>query len=188
MLNLSLAARLPDRLRFTRNGREAEANRIRLGEVEVIHSRIKLADAAYHEEMPTLRIRVPNGRWAVHVYQWNHAAGSFNVCAVISFARQRLALSRTLTIPNEIRPDMTAGMMVDSGEIWVGDESGLTFPAGLGDGYYPVVGLFNYGLFLQAIVIDLKAWHVPRVILQPGQVMDEFGMVRIVNQDSGSQP
>jgi hypothetical protein len=184
MLDHKAAARLPDRLRFTRNGRNAEAGRVLLGEFEVAGRELRIADAGYADEVPPLPIRVPDGRHAVYAYQWVHARGPINVCVVVAFGRQRLAIARPLAIANDMRPDLTAGIIVDSAEVRVGSASGVTFPSGLGDGYYPVVGVFNFGLFVQAVVLDFKVWQVRQIVLLPGQVLDEFAIVNRVAPDA----
>jgi hypothetical protein len=76
-----------------------------------------------------------------------------------------------------MRPDLTAGIIVDSAEIRIGSASALTHPAGLGDGYYPITGVYNFGLLARAVVLDFKLWHVRDVVLLPGQVLDEYGIV-----------
>jgi hypothetical protein len=184
VLNYKAAARLPDTLPFTRNGREAKARRVPVGEVEVAGRKLRVADAAYGDETPPLPIRVPDGTHRVYAYQWDHPRGPINICAVVAFGRQRLAVARRLEIANAMRPDLTAGIIADSGEVRIASVSGITFPSGLGDGYYPVVGVFNFGLFVQAVLLDFKVWQMPHVILLPGQVLDEFGVIRHVVQDS----
>ncbi len=184
MLDHKAAARLPDRLHFTRNGRNAEADRVLLCELEVADRELKIADADYGDEVSPLPIRVPNGRHAVYTYRWDHARGPINVCMVVAFGRQRLAVARPLVITNDMRPDLTAGIIVDSAEVRIGSASSATFPSGLGDGYYPVVGVFNFGLFAQAAVLDFKVWQVRQVVLLPGQVQDEFAIVYRVAQDA----
>jgi len=47
----------------------------------------------------------------------------------------------------------------------------------LGDGYYPVYGVFNFGLWLQALVVDFQLWKLKRYVLLPNQEMDEYGLV-----------
>lgn len=54
----------------------------------------------------------------------------------------------------------------------------MVLPSGLGDGYYPVVGVYNFGLLAQAVVLDFQVWRIHEVILLPGQVLDEFAIVR----------
>jgi hypothetical protein len=52
VLNNKAAARLLDRLSFSRNGRMAEAHRVHVGEIEVRGHALKIADAAYGDELP----------------------------------------------------------------------------------------------------------------------------------------
>ena len=180
MLGFKAAARLPDRLAFIRNGRVAETTRIRLNEITIDDNRLKIADAAYEGRIPPIPVRVPNGKHVVHIYQWNHPRGLINVCAVVAFNRQRLAGVRQLKIANDTRPDITDGFIVDSGEVRIGSESGVSLESGLGDGCYPVIAVYNFGLFLQAVVVDFKVWKVRNVVLLPGQEFDEFAIVRRV--------
>jgi hypothetical protein len=184
VLDYKAAARLPDRLRFTRNGREAEARRVLVGEIQINGRELRVADVAYGNDAPPLPVRVPDGRHRVYAYDWEHARGPIKVCAVVAFGRQRLAVARPLVISNQMRPDLTDGIIVDHAEVQIGGTSGVTLPSGLGDGYYPVIGVYNFGVSVQAIVLDLKVWQVREVVLLPGQVLDEFGVVRRVIQDS----
>ena len=70
--------------------------------------------------------------------------------------------------------------MVDSAEVRIAGTSHVTLPSGLGDGYYPVVGVFNLGLLVQAVVLDFEVWRTRNVALLPGQELDEFGIARQV--------
>lgn len=178
VLDYKTAARLPDRLSFVRNGRVAEARRVRLGQIEVTGGELKMADVAYGEQTAPLPVRVPNGRHVVNGYQWDHSQGPINVCVVVAFRRQRLAVARPLVIANELRPDLTAGIIVDHAEVRIGGVPGVTLPSGLGDGYYPVVAVYNFGLIPQAVVLDFEVWRMRKVVLLPGQEFDEFGIVR----------
>jgi hypothetical protein len=181
VLDHKAAARLPDRLSFTRNGRAAEARRVQVGEVDVAGRELKIADAAYGNEVPPLSVRVPDGRHGINTYQWAHTDGPISICLVVAFGCQRLPVARALKIANDMWPDLTAGIIVDSAEVRIGGASHLTLSSGLGDGYYPVVAVYNFGLFLQALVLDFEVWRVREVILVPGQVLDEFAMVRQVD-------
>lgn len=178
MLDYKTAARLPDQLSFARNGRAAEARRIRLGEIEIAGGELKVADVAYGDHTQPLPVRVPDGRHVVHGYRWDHPQWPINVCVVVAFRRQRFAVARPLVIANKLRPDLTAGIIVDHAEVRVRGVSGVTLPSGLGDGYYPVVGVYNFGLIPQAVVLDFQVWRTQNIVLLPGQVFDEFGMVR----------
>lgn len=180
MLNHKATAQLPERLRFTCNGREAEASRIQLGEIEVAGGTLRVADVAYGDEALPLPVRVPDGRHTVYAYRWDHPRGPINVCAVMAFGRQRLAVARRLVIANTPRPDLTAGIIVDHAEVRIGGRSHVTLRSGLGDGYYPVIGMYNFGLFVQAVVLDFEVGRRRNVVLLPGQEFDEFGIVRVV--------
>jgi hypothetical protein len=184
VLNHKSAARLPDRLRFTRNGREADAHRVQLGEIEVVGRELRVADATYEDEVSPLPVRVPNGLHAIHVYLWEHPRGSIPVCVVMAFLPQRLAVARPLVIDNNMRADLTDGIIVDSGEVRIGSASSITLASGLGDGYYPLHGIYNFGLFVQAVVLDFKVWQVRKMGLLPGQTLDEFGIVRRISPDA----
>ncbi|HJZ55006.1 MAG TPA: hypothetical protein VKE74_08605 [Gemmataceae bacterium] len=188
MLNHKKAARLPDSIQFTRNGLPVEARRTQLGEVRVAGHSLRIADMMYEEGsdgQPCLPVRVPDGSFPVHAYQWDHPRGIINVCVVVAFGPQRWATTRPLVVQNEWRPDITHGVIVDTAELTLWSVTAVTFAAGLGDGVYPVVGVYNYGLFAQAIVVDLLLWRNDshRVILLPGQVIDEYGIVRKVGPD-----
>jgi hypothetical protein len=184
MLDHKAAARLPDRLPFSRNRRTVETRRVQLGEIEVAGHALKIADAAYGDEVRPLPVRAPDGRHAVHAYQWDHARGAINVCVVVAFRLQRLAVARPLVIANDMRPDLTGGIIVDSAEVRVSGASRVIVASGLGDGYYPVVGVYNFAWFLHAVVLDFEVWRVREIILLPGQELDEFAIVRQVSKDA----
>jgi hypothetical protein len=181
VLNIKAIARLPERLTFVRNDHTVEARRVELGSIEVVGHQLRIADATYRDAVP-IPARVPDGRHIVHAYQWDHPARSIIVAAAMAFGPPRLAVARRLVISNDMRPDLTAGFIVDSAEARIGGRSHVTFPSGLGDGYYPVIGVFNFGLFLQAVLVDFEVWRMRNVILLPGQVSDEFGIVRRADQ------
>jgi len=174
------AARLPDLLRFTCNGRAAGARRVQLGGIEVAGRALRVADVAFGYNAPPLPVRVPDGRHAVHAYRWDHPRGPINICAVVAFGRPRLAVNRRLVIGNPSRPDLTAGILVDHAEVRIAGTSHVTLPSGLGDGYYPVVGVYNFGLIVQAVVLDFEVGRPRNVVLRPGQEFGEFGIVRHV--------
>jgi hypothetical protein len=174
----SQLARLDDQLSFSRNGRTAVARRVEVGRVEITGHELRIGDAPYAHSLPPLPIRAPDGTRVVHAYQWDHRRDAIYVCVVLSFRPQRLAVARQLTIANELRPDLTAGIIVDSGEVRVGGATFVRLRSGLGDGYYPVFALYNLGLWLQAVVLDFQIYRMRRLILLPGQELDEFGIVR----------
>lgn len=182
MLDHKAAARLADRLWFTCNGRAAEAQRVQVGEIEVSGRALRVADVAYGDEAPPLPVRAPDGRHAVHAYRWDHPRGPINVCAVVAFGQQRLAVARRLVIANAPRPDLTAGIIVDHGEVRIGGRSHVTLPSGLGDGYYRVIAVYNFGLVVQAVVLDFEVGRPRNVVLLPGQEFDEFGIIRRVGR------
>jgi hypothetical protein len=186
VLDHKSAARLPEQLRFTRNGREADARRVQLGEIEVVCRELRVSDATYGDGVSPLPVRVPNGLHTVHVYLWDHPRGSIPVCMVMAFWPQRLAVARPLVIDNNMRADLTDGIIVDCGEVRISSATSVTLASGLGDGYYPVYGIYNFGLFVQAIVLDFKVWQVRKMGLLPGQTMDEFGIVRRISNDAES--
>ncbi len=181
VLNYKAIARLPDRILIFRNGWEAQANRVQRGEIDVVGHSIKIADAAYGEAVSPLPVRVPNGRHMVYSYEWNHPWGPISTCAVVQFGQPRLSVVRSLVIQNDMRPDLTEGIIVDSAEARVAGASCVTLTSGLGDGYYPVFGIFNFGFFVQAIVLDFKIWQVREVVRMPGVEIDKYGISRSVH-------
>ena len=66
-------------------------------------------------------------------------------------------VTRRLVIRTSIRPDLTEGIIVDSAEIALQSSNTLTIASGFGDGYYPVVANFNWGVLLQSVVVDFEA-------------------------------
>jgi hypothetical protein len=177
VLDVKGAARLPDRLRFVRNGRLAAARRVRIGEIEVIGQVLRIADVAYGNETSPVPVRVADGIHTVHAYQWDRPQGVINVCVVVAFRPPRWPVTRRLRIRNDARPDLTGGIIVDHAEVRVGGFTHVTLPAGLGDGYYPVFGVYNFGLIAQAVVLDFEVWRLRNVVLLPGQAFDEFALV-----------
>jgi hypothetical protein len=169
---------LPPSIQLSRNGRPIEARRAEIGSVTVEDGRLRIADAAWVDQVPALPVRVPRGTHPVHAYQWHHRGETINACVAISFRRQLLPVTRQLVIETDIRPDLTEGVIVDTAEVAVSASNVLRLSSGLGDGYYPVIANANLGLWLQSLVVDFKIWHLPRVILMPGQEMDEYGFVR----------
>lgn len=178
--------RLPDTIEFSRRDRSIMARRVQLGEIRVSGHTLRIADVMYEgegrNEQPPLPVRAPNGLHPVYAYQWDHPDRIINVCAVVAFRAQSWALGRRLVVRNEWRPDLTHGVIVDNGQLSLWSETAVTFEAGLGDGVYPIIGVFNFGFFPQAVVIDLMLWRDEshRIILLPGQYLDEFGIVRRV--------
>jgi hypothetical protein len=177
VLDVKAAARLPDRLGFSRNRRPAVARRVRVGEVEVIGHVLRISDVAYGHETSPVPVGVPDGIHTVHAYQWDRPQGVINVCVVVAFRPPRWSVARRLAIRNEARPDLTAGLIVDHAEVRVGGFTHVTLPAGLGDGYYPVFGVFNFGLLAQAVVLDFQVWRLRNVVLLPGMAFDEYALV-----------
>jgi hypothetical protein len=91
-----------------------------------------------------------------------------------------------LAIRNEWRPDLTEGVIADNGNLTIWSKTAVSFnPGHIGVGYFPVVGVYNFGLSLQAIVIDFLVWKDDRhrIILLPGWEFDEYGILR--HLDSG---
>lgn len=178
MFDLKAAARLPGRSKLMRNGVKLHARRVALGAVDVRDNALRIADADEADEPPGLPLCVPDGEHGVYAFQWEHSGRPVNVCAVISFRLQLFAVARPLSIDNRARPDLSEGVIVDSGNIRIAAASSLTMESGLGDGYYPVYAVRNFGLVLQAIVVDFEVWRVRNVILLDHQELDEFGFVR----------
>ena len=69
---------------------------------------------------------------------------------------------------------------MDHAEVRIGSRSHVALHSGLRDGYYPVVGVYNFGLFVQAVVLDFELGRRRNVVLLPAQEFDEFGIVRRV--------
>jgi len=84
---------------------------------------------------------------SLYAYRWDYPCGLINVCVVVAFPRQWRPVTRPLTITNDMRPDLNAGIIVDSAEVQVSGVSQVVMTSGLGDGYYPLVGVYNAGLF-----------------------------------------
>ena len=169
--------RLPNVIHLKRNGLPITANRIKAGEIEVKGKSLTIADSAWASEVPPLPMRVDDGVYDVHSYQWQHPSGPIIVCAAICFRPQRWSITRRLNIHTDIRPDLSAGVIVDSAEITIQSGSAVKLRSGLGDGYYPVFANFNFGFFAQSLVVDFKIWELRNVIARSGQRTDEYGIV-----------
>lgn len=183
MLNIVAAAKLPPSISFQRNGLNATAHRADIGSVEPSDGQIRIADSAWVDTVPPLPVHVPSGLFPIHLYQWQHCGQIINACLVIPFARPFFPRAIQLSIETDIRPDLTEGVIVDSGEVAVQGLSSVVIQSGLGDGYYPVFAVKNLFGKIQSIVVDFKLWHVPRYILMPGQFQDEYGFVQMSGAD-----
>jgi hypothetical protein len=177
MLDLLQLGTLPATTTLQRNGRTATANRVSLGDLELMDQTITVADSDWVNDVPPLPVRVTNGVFPVYAYQWNHQGRSINICLVVRFRRPFLAKPKQLRVETNIRPDLADGVIVDSGEVTIKSKSRISVPSGLGDGYYPVYALTNMLGSIHAVVIDFKLWHVPRYFLMPNQAQDEYGFV-----------
>jgi hypothetical protein len=170
-------ARFPDVLRLSRNGHPIEANRHHSGRIQITDSRLWVADPHFIDEVPALAVKCPNGEFDVFRYEWQHQNAPINVCLAIAFRPQSWAIARRLRIPTSIRPDLTDGIIVDFGQAAIRSASMITVDSGLGDGYYPVVAVFNYGIRLQSIIIDFKIWETRQIILlDESRTLDKYGI------------
>jgi hypothetical protein len=177
MLDYKAVGRTPSGIRLTRNGREISAIRAPLGRVRVAGRAVRIADSAWVADVPPLPVRVADGEYDVFAYRWLHRGGDVNVCAVVRFRPPRLmVVTRRLAIHTDFRPDLTEGVIVDTGEITILSGNAITLESGLGDGYYPVVANLNYGRALQSLVVDFKLWECGKTILPSGWRSDEYGM------------
>jgi hypothetical protein len=186
MLDYKAAARLPETIQFTRNDRSVVACRVRLGSITVAGNALLIADPSFADATAPIPVRVPEGTYPVHAYQWDHSRGAINVCVVVQFRPQWWAIARRMTIHNHYRPDITHGIIVDTAEVCVGSPSEVTLPSGMGDGVYPVAGVYNLGLFMQAVVLDFRMWEIRDVVLLPGQEFDEYRIVRRVGKEDSA--
>lgn len=177
MLDFKEIGSLPEVISLTRNGKPFRAARFTLGKLRVSQGTIRIADAEMINEFPPLPMRVPNGEHSVVVYQWHHSRGPIDVCAIVFFRPSRWTVTRRMAIPNDVRPDLSAGLIVDSGAISIQSDNAITLTAGQGDGYYPLFANYNFGWWLQAVIVDFKIWEIGNVALMPGQKFDEFGIV-----------
>jgi hypothetical protein len=180
MLNYRALGRLPDVIAFTRGGRTLTAIRKDLGLIRIQDRRLWIADPLLVDAAPPLPVRPPGGAASVHTYLWDHPRGPVHVCVVVRFRRQRWAAIRRLAVRTDARPDLRGGVIVDSGEVAIQSAGAVRLTSGPGDGYYPVYAAYNFGVFVQAVIVDFEVWQVRRVVLMPGQELDEFGIVREV--------
>jgi hypothetical protein len=153
-----------------------------LGELAA-SERIRIADRELIDSFPDLPVRIPPGRHPVYAYRWNHPRrGPITVALVIPLRPARLPTVERLEIANDIRPDLDAGIIVDSGEVTVRADSGesLTTASGLGDGYYPVHLAKDAAGSPSALIVDFEIWKTRRYAVLAGQRIDEFGLVERV--------
>lgn len=176
MLNYKQIGRLPESITISRNGKPLSALRVNLGKVRVIDRTLKIADAEMIDEFPPLPVTITNGEYDVYTYQWPHPRGIVNLCAVLYVRPQRWSLTRRLSIPNEVRPDLAEGLIVDFGAVSIKSGNAITLTSGLGDGYYPVFANNNFGWWLQSLIVDFKIWEMGNVVHMPGQQVDEYGI------------
>jgi len=172
------AGKVPDVVRLIINGRAILARRRMVGELQVIGQSIQVADSAWVDEVPPLPVTVENDAYPVYSYEWSHARGPISVCVVIPFRPQGWATTRRLRIVNDIRPDLTKGIIVDTSEITIQSGNKLILPSGLGDGYYPIFENRNLGIQTQSLVIDFKVWE-KRNYGVGHYTFDEYGLPSI---------
>jgi hypothetical protein len=164
MFNYQVLGRLPEAISFTRMNSRCTARLVQLGEVRIARRRLWIADTALVDQVRPLPVWAPNGAYPIHSYEWTYEGQAVNACVIIAFRLQKWTTTRQLKVRTRIRPDLCDGIIVDSGEIAVRSLESVTVPAGLGDGYYPVVANYNLGLFLQSLVVDFKPWEVRQII------------------------
>ena len=180
MLDHREIGNLPPSIRLSRNGRPIEARRAEIGSITVEDHKIRIADAAWADQVPALPVRVPRGSHAVHAYQWLHRIGPINVCVVVPFSSAPVVKARQLRIETDIRPDLTDGIIVDTAEVALRSSNTLTVASGLGDGYYPIIANYDADSQVQSLVVDFKVWDAGNYVLAHGQRLDEFGIPEAV--------
>jgi hypothetical protein len=177
MLFYKTIACLPEAVRFSRNGYPIAAQRKSLGRIQIADARVWAADPQLIDDVLSLPVKCPNGEFDVFRYEWNHQNGPVNVCVVIAFRPQHWAISRRLSIHTAIRPDLTEGIIVDFGQVALRSASTISVKSGLGDGYYPVVAVYNFGVALQALIVDFKIWETrPIILCDESRTLDKFGI------------
>ncbi|HYE06553.1 MAG TPA: hypothetical protein VEL07_13640 [Planctomycetota bacterium] len=176
-LPLSAIAAAAPSIAFYRNDRMVTAERHALGDL-VVERSVRIADREMIDLWPDLPVALPSSTYPVVAYRWLHQGrGTIDVCVAIMLRRSWPTRSGALVIGNDIRPDLDAGIIVDSGEITIRGANAITCAAGLGDGYYPVHRVRDLFGRTAAIVVDFEVWKAKRYVLSGGQSLDEYGMV-----------
>lgn len=175
-IRYTTAGGVPDVIELKRNRRPISAERVLLGEIEVADRAITIADPSWVDETPRLPVRIENGVYPVYAYQWMHRSGPVNVCIVLYLSRDRWTVPRRLRIPNDIRPDLTEGVMVDTGEVAISGGNKIITQSGCGDGYYPVVANRSLRIRVQSIVVDFEVHRTANYGVGHGFKLDEYGI------------
>jgi hypothetical protein len=148
-----------------------------LGEIQIVGRSLRVADPAWVDDVPGLSINIVDDAYPVYAYEWSHRTGPIIVCVVIPFLQRRWLTTRRLRIINDIRPDLTKGVIVDTGEIAIASGNQITLPSGLGDGYYPVIENRFLGVWTQSIIIDFEVYEPSNYGVGHGFILDEYGMI-----------
>ncbi|WP_165244344.1 hypothetical protein [Paludisphaera soli] len=175
-LPYKIAGTAPKTIEFVRNDLTISTSRVLLDEVRVVGRSLRVADPAWVDEVAELRINIEDGLYPVYAYEWSHRLGPITACVIIPFVRPRWTTTCRLRIFNDIRPDLTKGLIVDSGEIAIASGNQIVLRSGLGDGYYPVFENRNFGVRTQSVVIDFKLYESSNYGVGHGFVLDEYGI------------
>ena len=185
MLDYPAIGRLPPSIQLSRNHRPIDAVRVEVGNVPVDDGRLWITDDGWEDQLPPLPIVAPVGGHPVYAYQWRHPSGDVNVCAVVWFREQVKGAAKRLRIKTHVRPDLDEGVIVDSAAVAIRGSTGLTLRSGLGDGYYPIIAVYNSDRSIQAVIADFNVWEVRKCIMMDGWELDEYAMPRPI---PGYQP
>lgn len=166
---------LPDRVELERNGVPFSATRSQLGALRIDGS-LRIADPEFLAMMPPLPLQVPPGTHAVHAYTWHHPAEPVHVAVALRWHEPAFPRMRRLRVGNPVRPDLDAGVMVDSARLVVAGQDRLDLPSGFGDGYYPVYAIRNAIGRSCGVVVDFKIWEVRDVIAPRGWICDAYAV------------
>lgn len=170
------AGMAPDVIQLRMNRRPISAGRILLGEIRINDRSLRVADPAWVDDVPALSVRIEDGAYPVYAYEWSHRRGPITVCVVIPFLPRRWTTTRRLRISNDIRPDLTEGVIVDTGEIAIQGANQLVLRSGLGDGYYPIMENRNLVMWTQSLVIDFQIWEQRNYGVGHGFTLDDYGL------------
>ena len=112
------AAHLPESLVIRRGSKKLTLDRTQVGIIEISRN-LRIADPDGLFEHDPLPVAITAGDYPVMSFQWSHPVhGCVNGLVVVSLCPPPRWLFRVpLRCPQQIRPDLQKGIMIDGGEV-----------------------------------------------------------------------
>ena len=167
---------LPQSITLERNHRAIVAVAEELGTFECADGHITVGDAEGIAEFSPITVR--SGAYRVVVYQWQHPQQRLvNVALLAACADTSRGRVKHILVRQSFAPHI-ADLPVDfaSVAVKIGNRT-VRVQSGLGDGVYPVYVRKPFLRAANLVMVDFKIWELGKVVLLPGQEMDEYQMV-----------